>query len=255
MSKFTFFPLAIGLALTGSARAQLNIPLVDVDLAFPSISAVTINLGGTARTGLPTPFVIDGLVSDSVAWFCLDPLQTIYYSGSGKPPGASLQYASTDPLGFDKWTPLAPGLSNARLQNLADLFNAYAPTTTNQLVGGALQIAIWEIVNEFSVNSFNLATGQMKVTGGATLIAAAQSMLDRLDDVGVQNQGYIGNLEYLIDGSFNTGSSVVLVQDLVGYVTPVPESGSFALGAGGLLLALIGLKAHRRKLIVADKVG
>lgn len=249
MNRASIFFLSTALLLAAPARAQLNIPLVDVGLAYPSISAVTIQLGGTNRTGLPTPFVIDGLVSDSLLWFCLDPLQTIYYRGSGKPAGSSLRYASDNPLDFDKWTPLAPGLSAARLQNLADLFKAFAPTTTNQLRGGALQIAIWEIVSEFDATPFSLTAGQMRTSGNATLIATAQAMLDSLDDVGVRNFGNTANLDFLIDGTFrsSSGGTTVLVQDLVGYSTPVPESGSFAFGAVALLLPAVWLKARRAR--------
>lgn len=235
-------------------HAQLHIQLKDVDLAYPSISAVNIHLGGITRAGLPTPFVIDGLVSDSLLWFCMDPLQTIYYSGSGLPPGSKLRYESEDPLAFDKWTPLAPGLSNARRQNLADLFHAFAPSATSAVAGGALQIAIWEIVNEFNSTPFNLATGQMRASSAnATMILTAQSMLDSLDDFGVQNLGNMASLDFLVDGSYSTGpGSTVLVQDLVGYgspafgATPVPESGSFAIGIGGLFLSLVGWKLRRR---------
>jgi hypothetical protein len=247
-------PVSLVLVVAGSVHAQLDIQLKDVGLAYPSISAVNIQLGGTTRTGLPTPFVLDDLVSDSLLWFCLDPLQTIYYSGSGRPPGSKLRYESEDPLAFDKWTPLAPGLSNARLQNLADLFHAFTPTATNAVAGGALQIAIWEVVNEFDGSSFSLSGGQMRASSAnTTLILTAQGMLDSLDDFGVRNLGDTGSLAFLIDGSYSTGpGSSVLVQDLVGFGNPVfeatavPESGTFALGIAGLFLSLIAWKLRRR---------
>ncbi|HEX2853634.1 MAG TPA: hypothetical protein VHO24_10370 [Opitutaceae bacterium] len=184
----------------------------------------------------------------------MDPLQTIYYSGSGKPPGSKLGYASEDASDFDKWTPLAPGLSSARQQNLADLFRAFAPSTTNQTLSGALQIAIWEIVNEFDANPFSLTGGQMRASSGnASLILTAQSMLDSLDDFGIRNAGNIAALDFLVDGTYWTGAGdTVLVQDLVGFsesafgVTPVPESGSFAVGIAALSLLLIGAKLRQR---------
>lgn len=242
-SKILLFS-ALSAALT--AHAQLNIPLSDVGLAYPAIPAVTLQLGATSRTVLPTPFVLHGVVPSSLLWFCMDPLQTIYYSGSGQPAGSSLNYASTNPADFDKWTPAAPGLSAARRQNLADLFAAFAPTQTNQTTGGALQIAVWEIVNEFDGNSFNLSSGQMMVSGNATLILAAQNMLNSLYTAGVQNRGDVHFLDYLIDGSFTPNrSSTVLVQDLVGY-TPVPEPSTYGLGAAGLLMVIVGLKRRRK---------
>lgn len=252
--------VAVALLAAGSVRAQLNISLKDVDLAYPSISAVTLQLGGTTRTARPTPFAIDGLVSDSLLWFCMDPLQTIFFSGSNQPSGSKLGYESDDPANFDKWTALAPGLSIARQQNLADLFRAFAPSTINQTLGGALQLAVWEIVNEFDATPFSLAGGQMRVSGNTLLVTTAQSMLDSLDDLGVRNSGNIGALDFLIDGTYWTGpGNTVLVQDLLGYnegyntlqnlmaeVTPVPESGSFAFGIGGLSLLLIGWKLRQR---------
>src|ERR1051325_5479654 len=125
MSRPKIFSFVLALASAAVCRAQLEIPLSNVTLAYPSISAVTIQLGGTTRTGLPTPFIIPaGVVPYSLLWFCMDPLQTIYYSGSGEPIGSKLKYASTNPSDFDKWTPSAPGLNAARIQDLADLFPA-----------------------------------------------------------------------------------------------------------------------------------
>src|SRR4051812_48534974 len=85
MNRFKIVLTSLGLAFFAGAngRAQLQISLTNVGLAYPSISAVTIQLGGTTRSGLPTPFIIPaGVVPDSLLWFCIDPLQTIYYSGS-----------------------------------------------------------------------------------------------------------------------------------------------------------------------------
>jgi hypothetical protein len=245
-SRLLFFSFTLLSAVV--ARAQLDIPLSNVTLAYPSISAVTIQLGGTTRAGLPTPFIIPaGVVPYSLLWFCMDPLQTIYYSGSGRPAGSELKYASTNPSDFDKWTPAAPGLNAARIQDLADLFTAYAPTRTNQLIGGALQIAVWEVVNEFDGNSFNLSTGQMRVSGNATLIATAQSMLDSLSNPAVQNHGNVTELDYLIDGTYKPAShDTVLVQDLVGF-DAVPEPGSFAVAGASILLSLVGWKLRTQK--------
>jgi len=197
---------------------------------------------------LPTPFIIsDNLVPYSLLWFCIDPLQTIYYSGSGEPIGSKLKYASTNPSDFDKWTPAAPGLSAERVQDLADLFSAYAPTRTNQLLGGALQLAIWEIVNEFDGNAFSLSSGQMRVSGNATLVTTAQNMLDSLSTAAVHNHGNTAFVDFLIDGTYKPANrDTILVQDLIGY-TPVPESSSFAVGVSVLLLPLVFWKVRARK--------
>jgi hypothetical protein len=231
-SKFAYFS-SVFIAVA-AIKAQLVVPVSGVNLAYPGISGVTVQLGGSSRSGLPTPFTIQGAIPSGVLWFCMDPLQTIYYSGSGLPAGSTLNYASSNPSDFDKWTPAAPGLSLARRQNLADLFTAFAPVQGNPSLGGALQIAIWEIVNEFDANPFSLTAGQMRVTGNASLLLSAQNMLDSLDDVGVANHGNIAGLNFLIDGSYHS----TLVQDLVSY-TPVPEPATYGIGAALLLMGII----------------
>ena len=140
------------------------------------------------------------------------------------------------------------GLSAARIQNLADLFTAYAPTRTNQLIGGALQIAIWEIVNEFDGNPFSLSSGQMRTTSAdALMLTTAQNMLNSLGTPAVANHGNTAFLDYMIDGTYKSaGHDTVLVQDLVGF-TAVPESSSFALGIAGILLPLVIWKVRGRK--------
>lgn len=247
MSHSKIASLALALFALASAKGQLVVPVANVNLAYPAISGVTVQLGGTSRSGLPTPFVIQGAIPTGVLWFCMDPLQTIYYSGSGLPAGSTLNYASSNPSDFDKWTPAAPGLSLARRQNLADLFTAFAPVQGNQLLGGALQIAIWEIVNEFDANPFSLTNGQMRTTGNASLLLAAQNMLDALDDVGVANRGNVSGLNFLIDGSYNS----TLVQDLVSF-TPVPEPSTYgSIGATVLLIAAIYRRTAKRKTLSA----
>lgn len=243
MSRLKIASLAFAFIALAAAKGQLVVPVTNVNLAYPGISGVTIELGGSIRSGLPTPFKIQGAIPTGVLWFCMDPLQTIYYSGSGLPAGSTLNYASSNPSDFDKWTPAAPGLSLARRQNLADLFTAFAPVQGNQLLGGALQIAIWEIVNEFDANPFSLTTGQMRATGNASLILAAQNMLDTLDDVGVANRGNIAGLNFLIDGSYQS----TLVQDLVSF-TPVPEPSTYGIVSALLLVAAVGRRAAKRKI-------
>ena len=110
-----------------------------------------------------------------------------------------------------------------------------------------MTLAIWEIVNEFDANPFNLSSGQMTVSGDATLLFTAQAMLDSLDDAGVQGRGNSAFLSYLIDGSYQPASGgTVLMQDLVGY-TPVPEADTFAIGVAALLFPMIWFKVRRRK--------
>jgi hypothetical protein len=251
MSKSRFLLLTSALLLATVARAQLDIPVSDIDRAFPTLNNVTIQLGSTTRTARPTPLLIDDYLRDGMLWFCLDPLQTIYHSGSGLPWGSEIEYASTNPSSFDKWTPSAPGLTAARKQDLSDLFKAYNPWTASWYTAGALQIAIWEIVNEFSGNPYSLSAGQMRVSGGNSgIVTTAQLMLNSLSTASVENKGNTAHLSYLIDGSYSYYDhgvcETVLVQDLLGYNPPIPESGSFAIGAVALLLPAIYLRIRRR---------
>lgn len=245
--------ILLGLALltTVAAHAQLNLPVADVTLANPSAPPLTVRLGQTSRYILPTPFVLHGspALGRSALWVCMDPLQTIFYRQSGEPAGAQLQYGSTNPLQYDRWTPLAPGLDAARLQNLADLFQAYLPAHPSGLIASALQLAVPEITNEFDLYSFSLTTGMFRASGTTTaansVIALAQSMLASLHDPGVRGRGSIRSLRFLIDGSYTRRANTVPVQDLVGFV-PVPEPSTYAAGAAGLLLLLMAARARRR---------
>lgn len=234
------------LLLAPFARAQLSIPVADIALAYPAAPALTIQLGATTRAILPTPFVLAGSFDESALWICMDPLQTIFYNGSGQPAGSTALYGSEDPGLYDKWTPMAPGLNSDRLQDLADLFTAYAPTRSNLLLGTALALAVPEITNEFDQNTYNLASGQFKAFGGnataSAIIALANSMLASLHSPGVQGKGNVQSLRFLIDGYYGTTP----VQDLVGFV-PVPEPSTYALFGVVLLAPAILLRARRRR--------
>lgn len=247
--------VVFGLLLGHSAAAQLiSIPLPHVQLANSSLPAVTIDLNGIFKNGLPTPFVInDAALKPSAQWFCMDPLQTIYYAGSGEPAGNSLIYGGSNPANYDLWGANAPGLSTARVQNLADLFQAYLPQANNALTLGAIQLAVWEIANESNANAYGLGTGYLSITsyngtGANSMISLANTLLASLNTAAVMNRGNVAALDFLIDGTYHRigGDNTVLVQDLVGF-TPVPEPSTYGLAVIALLAAVATRRQFRAK--------
>ena len=245
MKTSVFLACGAALLLATTAPAQLSVPLSDISLAYPSAPAITVKLGATSRAILPTPFVIDGAYAGSALWFCMDPLQTIFFDGSGQPPGSSLLYDSDQPTFYDKWTGSAPGLSAARLQDLADLFTAVPLNPSNLSLVAALQLVVPEITNEFDGNGYSLFSGKFTASGGAnaaanSIVNLAESILASLDTPGVKDRGNVQGLRFLIDGRY--GSTPV--QDLVGFV-PVPEPSTYALFGVALLVPAIVLRRRR----------
>lgn len=253
MKASTLLAVGVGLILSLRAQAQIHLPLSDVSLAYPGVPALTIQLGGTNRAILPTPFVLEGAFSESALWICMDPLQTIFTQSSGQPLSSELIYDGEDPGLYDKWTPLAPGLNSDRLQDLADLFNAFTPTRSNLLIGAALQLAVPEITNEFDANAYSLFTGQFKAFSGTNstaiaIVNLAESMLASLGTSGVQGKGNVDSLRFLTDGHYGNTA----VQDLVGFV-PVPEPSTYAFFGVALLTPVIWLRLRRQRRIASAK--
>ncbi len=251
------FGLLLGLVGVASAPAQITIPLADITRAYPTLDPVVLTLNGTAKVARPTPLLITGAtLALNGSWFCLDPLQTIYFTPTNEPAGNALTYAGTAPSGFNLWGAAAPGLTTGRIQKLADLFRAYAPSgiAATPLVAGALQLAIWEIANEPGGNPLSLTgAGYLGVspyggsTGATDMIVLANSMLASLGTAAVKNLGTTASLDFLIDGTYRRigTTDIVLVQDLVSFtpVLPIPEPGTYA---GAALLSLVAIVWHRR---------
>jgi hypothetical protein len=249
MKASTLLTVSLGILLSSHVSAQIHVPLSSVSLAYPSAPPTMIDLGGSDRYILPTPFVLSGSFNQSALWICMDPLKEIFYNQSGEPAGAFLNYTSKTPGAYIKWNPGAPGLNLARQQHLADLFKAYTPTRTDGLIGAALALAVPEITNEFDGNNFSLSSGQFRAwgdSGAASVLTLAQTMLNRLGDADVAGKGDLKSLKFLTDGTYTNRNGTVPVQELVGFV-PVPEPSTYALGAMAVLLPVIAFRVRRQR--------
>lgn len=289
LTKLTYCSL---LLVAAKVNAQISIPVANIslDYSLSSTYAVTLSLGGTTRSVYVDPFKISttpgtisgplatpaelAAIKDTALWFCMDPLQTIQYNNSGAPAGSTLVYQSITGTDFNKYTDntvakaLDPtykgGLNNYEISALKKLFtNNYVAASSSSLTAAALQIAIWEVVNESNdatkASSYNLtgsSKGNFFISGynSQTLIDTAQGMLNALSNPVV----FTGSLDFLIDGTFTTGTgancTTVIVQDLVGWDPPgvIPESSNFAYGALGLLsLATLAKLRSRRAKVAA----
>lgn len=271
------------LLVTMEARAQINIPVIDVSLDYATGNStynVTLNLGGTSRGVYVDPFKIAtttaitgplattaeiAAIKDTALWFCMDPLQTIAYGNSG----GNLVYQSIKGTDFNVYTDktvaqaLDPnvkgGLNTTEIADLKKLFTAnYVLASKDSLTAAALQIAIWEVVNESSTadpaTKYKLVAnqwsgaGQFSITGynSQTLIDKAQGMLTAL---ATYNAPFTGALDFLVDGTYTSSGNCVVVQDLVGWdPPPIPESSNFAIGALGLLSVGVIAKLRSRKI-------
>jgi hypothetical protein len=172
-----------------------------------------------STTGFAGPVPVDFMS------FCIEPLQGI--------SGGTYTYA-INPL---QNAPNSPGpMGTIKADLLRELFGRYYSTfqqTLTPQTAAAIQIAIWEIVQETS-GPFNVSTGVIRYQSAAhnDVIILANTMLSSLNGTGPM----LSNL-YSLGGPNN--------QDLAfRSETPVPEPSTVALMAIGLAW---GFRATRRR--------
>lgn len=290
MNTLKITALFVLLFIAEKTQAQITIPVADVSLKFASsssnsvkitLSGLTLAEGSTySRNVLADPFkilpagitvvsnanVTTGLtpteIASSALWFCLDPLQTIVLS----PGSGNLVYQSDNPDNFNVWnanssTSGGGGITAYEKTALENLFKRYfvaAAADNTGFTAAALQIAVWEVVNEKSptgtagVTPYSVFTGNFTASNlsgtASTLLSMANSMLTNRETAVVTS---VGTLDFLIDGKYNT----TLIQDMVGWEKPIPESSNFAVGALGLLAVGVVVRLRNRKAKTMVLVG
>lgn len=152
---------------------------------------------------------------------CLEPRQFV---------NSNTQTYTIDPL-EDGATNIG-GMGTAKANLLRELFGRYYPvlnTPKTDLIGGALQIAVWEIVRENS-GTLDLKKGNTKFRNEsvAGMMAQAQTYLNSLDGTGPMSSNLVA-------------LNHPLYQD-VAFLTPEP--GTYAL-LGSALAALAVLRRRR----------
>jgi len=155
-----------------------------------------------------------------------------------------VEFEQTDYLGYcvDIYQNVADGPVDVRSveslpngEQVAFLFETYADGVDSDLDAAALQVAIWEVVNEDDGRDFNAKNGSFRIVGSGNVRNLANDLLDTLPDSYTPS----GDLAVLFSDSH---------QDiLVGgrNSEPVPEPATMSLLALGGVMAL--LRRRRRR--------
>lgn len=217
----TVGPFAILAAGFGSAATI--IPVKYIDAYNTGTVQRDVGDGGgfiTLTTGL-LHFKLDpaGANTDYLA-FCIEPRQFV---------NSSTQNYMTAPL--SQGATNIGGMGAAKAELLKELFGRFYPTLNtpvSNLIGGALQVAVWEIVRETS-GTLDVVNGTTRFQNPsiANMLTQAQSYLDALDGTGPKLQ----TLQALNHPDY---------QDIV--FTPEPGT----LGVLGAALMALGLYRRRR---------
>lgn len=113
---------------------------------------------------------------------------------------------------------------------VAFLFETYANTVSTGIEAAALQVAIWEVINEDDVNGFNAEIDDLYITGNLAVLEAANILLASLP-----TNGYTPTNDFMV--LHNDGKQDILIM--------VPEPGTMVMLCLGGVYSLI--RRRRRK--------
>lgn len=131
-------------------------------------------------------------------------------------------YTTYTVVGLDQAPDLGAGpMGNVKAADLAELLNKNWVAGMTPTQKTALQLAVWEVVDELSSNSYDISSGQFSATGDGSVITEATNMLATITTGASSWANYLA-------------LTTTLDQD---YVVKVPLPGAVLLGAIGLIAA------------------
>lgn len=243
VTKTTKLLLSTALTVAASYTSQAALSQLNIGHYASSAYSFGLTVQGSSQTSYAVAFSADRVGGDLLptghtdpfTTFCLD-IDTTLANGWWK-SGTFSDVALTSDSGK-----VRQGL--ASLQYAAQLYATYAGTipagswtTAQKEEGSALQLAIWEVLYEYSsAGEFDLDTGTgfLVTAGNSSIRTRADAMLDSLTwgspDTSLNTTFWNAAYE-----SGATRSS----QDLIGPMTPIPEPTTCIAGAL-LLLPFLG---------------
>lgn len=184
------------------------------------------------RTGGSDLTVFAGMgASNEFMAFCIEPREFIYEGVSVTYDVAPLAQGALSSIG---------GMGATKADQVAELFGRFQPNLAGPMTNiqaGALQIAVWEIVREFSSTPFNVYSGNVYYNSGSEspvgMLSLAQSYLGAIDGGGPRAQG--------LQALLSTSGQDLLVQT----VSTAPEPGTWLMMLGGF--GMIGGMVRRKR--------